>query len=73
MNGNFRVYIFMCDECICMVHSWALGFVKLNMACEPLRIIVFFFSFLSIEIFEDYVIQDEAHWSGEAQNLEDCM
>ena len=51
MNGNFRVYIFMCDECICMVHSWALGFVKLNMACEPLSIIVIFIYFLSIENF----------------------
>ena len=51
MNGNFRVYIFMCDQCICMVHSWTLGFAKLNMACEPLRIIVIFIYFLSIEIF----------------------
>ena len=50
MNGNFRVYVFMCDEWICIVHSWALGFVKLNMACEPLRVIVIFFNFLSIEI-----------------------
>ena len=57
----------MCYECICMVHSWPWVFVKLNMACEPLRIFVFFFNFLSIEIFEDYVIQDNAHRSGEAQ------
>ena len=51
MNDNFRVYIFMCDEWIWMVHSWALGFVKLNMVCEPLRIIVIFIYFLSIENF----------------------
>ena len=59
------------------VYAWCIHgpwvFVNLNMACEPLRIIVFFFNFLSIEIFEDYVIQDEAHRSGEAQNLEDSM
>ena len=58
MNGNFRVYIFfMCDECICMMHSWALSVVKLNIS----------------KLFEDYVIQDEARRSGEAQKLEDSM
>ena len=49
----------MCDECICMVHLWALGFI----IKYGLRAIKDYCNFVlqSIELHEDYVIQDEAH------------
>ena len=73
MNGNSCVYI---------VYVWWMymhgafmgpGFCKIKYGLRAIKDYCNFIYFLSIENFEDYVIQDEAHRSGEAQNLEDSM